>query len=182
MGAARLSVPSPVFLAGGLMHAAFAAAGLSAVLRTSATAYTLVKTAGAIYLVALGLRTLWASWRHQPASRGFDVSCETKPHRATMSLRQAFVLGFLSDATNPKVAIFFLTFLPQFVVPGGGAAGEIVFLGILFNVIATSWWIGYVFVLDRLGAWLRSAPIRRIVETATGAVLIGLGLRVGLER
>jgi threonine/homoserine/homoserine lactone efflux protein len=168
-------------LFGGLTHAALAAAGLSAILLTSATAYTIVKTLGALCLIALGLQTLWTSSRRRPRHEPIDNVQKTRVH-VSMSLRRTFVLGFLSDVTNPKVAIFFLTFLPQFVVPGRNAALEIALLGVLFNVIATSWWIGYVFVLDRVARWLRRPGVRRIIESITGAVLIGLGIRVAIER
>ena len=167
-------------LMGGLTHAAFATVGLSAVLLTSATAYTVVKMLGAVYLIALGLQTIWTAWR-----RGRGQMFHDPPdgdHHRSMSLRQAFVLGFLSDATNPKVAIFFLTFLPQFVLPGQDATAEIAFLGVLFNAIATSWWIGYVLVLDRVAGWLRQSTVRRLVENFAGAILIALGLRVAIER
>lgn len=166
-------------LVGGLTHAAFATIGLSAVLLTSAAAYTTVKTLGALYLIGLGLQTIWASWRRH------RVSHEQLPgvrHQRSMSLRQAFVLGFLSNATNPKVAIFFLTFLPQFVLAGQDATAEIAFLGVLFNAIATSWWIGYVLVLDRVADWLRRSTVRRVTENVTGTVLIALGLRIAIER
>ena len=168
-------------LVGGLTHAAFATAGLSAVLLTSATAYTAVKTAGAIYLVVLGLQTIWAS-RHTTSPFAAPESHPDARDSRTISLRQAFVLGFLSDATNPKVAIFFLTFLPQFVTPGQDATSEIAFLGLLFNAIATSWWIGYVLVLDHVSAWLRRPTVRKVIETATGILLIALGIRVAVER
>jgi threonine/homoserine/homoserine lactone efflux protein len=168
-------------LFGGLTHAALATIGLSAILLTSATAYTVVKTAGAAYLIGLGVQTLWASRRRRtPKSDGQHASSFSA--RRDVSWRQAFTLGFLSDVTNPKVAIFFLTFLPQFVAPGKGSAAEIAFLGVLFNVIATTWWIGYVLIVDRAAQWLRRPTIRRIIERVTGAALIALGLRVAFER
>ncbi|MDQ4024583.1 MAG: LysE family translocator [Actinomycetota bacterium] len=166
-------------LAGGLTHAAFATIGLSAVLLTSATAYTVVKTLGALYLVGLGLRTIQSGWKNR-RDRAAQVPATRDVHG--MSLRHAFLLGFLSDATNPKVAIFFLTFLPQFVVARGDAAVEIAFLGVAFNAIATTWWIGYVLLVDRVAGWFRRPTVRTAVETVTGAILVGVGVRLALER
>jgi threonine/homoserine/homoserine lactone efflux protein len=167
-------------LLGGLTHTGFATLGLSAVLLTSAAAYTTIKLLGAAYLVAIGIQTIWASWRRANtiSSRQSSTRTQQKP----MSIRHAFVLGFLSNVTNPKVAIFFLTFLPQFVSSGGDAAFEIALLGVLFNVIATTWWIGYVFLLDRASEWLRRSTVRRVIENVTGAVLVALGVRVAFER
>ena len=168
-------------LAGGLMHAAFATIGLSAILLTSAAAYSAVRIVGALYLIGLGVQTIWASWRHRrvPEARYKELNAS---HKASTSLRRSFVLGFVSDATNPKVAIFFLTFLPQFVVRGQDATAEIAFLGVLFNAIATSWWIGYVLILDHVAGWLRRSSVRTFIENVTGTVLVALGLRVAIER
>jgi threonine/homoserine/homoserine lactone efflux protein len=169
-------------LVGGLVHAAFATIGLSAVLLASSAAYTTVKLVGAAYLVVLGIQTIWVSWRNGSIhGDGKDLEFTGSSGRP-MRLRHAFLLGFLSDITNPKVALFFLTFLPQFVMPSSDAAAEIAFLGALFNAIATSWWIGYVFVLDRVSEWLRRSAVRRIIEQVTGLVLVSLGLRVAIER
>jgi threonine/homoserine/homoserine lactone efflux protein len=169
-------------LVGGLVHTAFATIGLSAVLLASSAAYTTVKLVGAAYLVALGIQTIWVSWRNDSIhGDGKDLESTASSGRP-MRLRHAFLLGFLSDITNPKVALFFLTFLPQFVVPSSDASAEIAFLGVLFNAIATSWWIGYVFVLDRVSEWLRRSAVRRVIEQVTGVVLVSLGLRVAIER
>jgi threonine/homoserine/homoserine lactone efflux protein len=167
-------------LVGGLSHAALATIGLSAVLLASSAAYTTVKLVGAAYLVALGIQTIWTSRHSTPGEDSGPVAAA--PSSRPMRLRHAFLLGFLSDITNPKVALFFLTFLPQFVRPGSNATAEIAFLGVLFNVIATSWWIVYVLLLERASLWLRRSTARRIIENATGAVLVALGIRVAIER
>jgi threonine/homoserine/homoserine lactone efflux protein len=167
-------------LVGGLSHAAFATIGLSAVLLASSAAYTTVKLVGAAYLVALGIQTIWVS-RHSIHGE-VSGSVSAAPSSRPMRLRHAFLLGFLSDITNPKVALFFLTFLTQFVRPGSNAAIEIAFLGVLFNVIATSWWIAYVLLLERASRWLRRSSVQRNIERVTGAVLVALGIRVAFER
>lgn len=167
-------------LVGGLCHAGLATIGLSAVLLASSTAYTAVKLAGAAYLVVLGIQTIWASHRSAHNECGGCMHSERSIHQ--MRTRRAFLLGFLSDLTNPKVALFFVTFLPQFVTPGSNATAEIAFLGVFFNVIATSWWVGYVLLLERTSRWLRRSSVRRNIEKLSGAVLVSLGIRVAFER
>lgn len=169
-------------LVGGLTHAALATIGLSAVLLASATAYTTVKILGAAYLMGLGIQTIWTSWRRRNRDESLPGTPTVTKTAQLLSLRRAFLLGFISDVTNPKVAVFFLTFLPQFVTPGSDANAEIALLGLLFNAIATSWWIGYVFLLDRVSEWLRRPVVHRVIENVTGTVLVGLGIRVACER
>jgi threonine/homoserine/homoserine lactone efflux protein len=169
-------------LAGGLTHAAFATVGLSALLLASSAAYTAVKLVGAAYLVALGVHTIMTSWSRRPRGDDSASSASAVAAGQTMALPRAFLLGFLSDVTNPKVAVFFVTFLPQFVAPGPHAATYIALLGLLFNVIATTWWIGYVLLIERVAAWFRTSSARRAIERITGAVLVALGVRLAFDR
>jgi threonine/homoserine/homoserine lactone efflux protein len=168
-------------LVGGLAQASFATVGLSAILLTSSAAYTAVKLVGAAYLIAVGVQTVWGSLRRGPSNGGTSSDVPAQLFQP-MGLRRAFLLGFISDVTNPKVAVFFLSFLPQFITPGEHAAAEMATLGLLFNAIATSWWIAYVFFLDRVSGWLRRARVRAAMERVTGAVLVALGIRLAVER
>lgn len=176
----------PGLLTAGLTHAMFATIGLSAVLLTSATAYTAVKIVGAGYLLVLGAQTLWATRRragydgHTASHPAVDVTVGSP--RRPMALRRAYLLGLTSNLTNPKMAVFFLTFLPQFVTPGPHAAAHTALLGLLFNAMATTWWIGYVLVVGRIVAWLGRPAVRRAMERITGVVLVGLGVRLAVER
>lgn len=169
-------------LVGGLAHAALATIGLSAVLLASAAAYTAVKLVGAAYLIAIGLQTIWTSVRRRSSEGLFPPDPSREGGARPMSLRQAFLLGFISDITNPKVAVFFLSFLPQFVTPGAYVTIEMATLGLLFNVIATSWWIGYVLSIERLSGWFRRPRVQTALEGATGALLVALGIRLAAER
>ena len=111
---------------GALFHVAAAAVGLSAVVASSVLAYSLIKYAGAAYLVYLGIKTL----------RNRDDSNPLKIPGAT-SARGAFKRGVIVNILNPKLALFFLAFLPQFVVPNrGSVAPQLVFLGLLFISVA----------------------------------------------
>lgn len=168
-------------LTGGVTHTALAAIGLSAVLAASATAYTAVRFIGAAYLVGLGVQILWVTRRGASSGTHPAVDLGGSTKRA-MSWRRAYLLGLTSNLTNPKVAIFFLTFLPQFVSPGPDVARQTVALGLLFNVMATTWWVGYVLALGRLSGWLSRSAVRQRIEQATGAVLVAFGVRLAVQR
>jgi threonine/homoserine/homoserine lactone efflux protein len=169
-------------LVGGLAQAGLATVGLSAVLFASAAAYTTVKLVGAAYLIALGVQTLWASVRRRSSKEITSSDPSQRELTQPMALRRAFLLGFISDVTNPKVAVFFLSFLPQFITPGDYATAEMATLGLLFNAIATSWWIAYVLLLDRVSGWFRRRRVRAAMERVTGAVLVALGIRLAVEK
>lgn len=169
-------------LTGMLTHTALAAIGLSAVLATSATAYTVVRYAGAAYLVWVGVQTLWATrWGAGSGSDRAPV-IESGRLRRSMSWRRAYLLGLTSNLTNPKIALFFLTFLPQFVRPGPDAARQTMLLGLLFVTMDCIWLCCWALVLGRLSGWLSRSAVRRRIEQATGAVLIAFGLRLVVQR
>jgi threonine/homoserine/homoserine lactone efflux protein len=166
---------------GGLIHTALATAGLSVILATSATAYTMVKIVGAAYLVVVGAQTLWAT-RHGAGPDGVDVGMRDQPSRAPMGLPRAWLLGLGSNLTNPKMAVFFLTFLPQFVTPGSHASLQTATLGALFCAMAGVWFVVYILALGRLAPWLRRPRVRLTLERLTGAILVGLGVRLAAQR
>lgn len=151
------------------VHVAAAAVGLSAVLVASSTAFTAVKLAGAAYLVALGIRILRTP---DPA----EVALEEAP-RVTRSLRRTFVDGVVVNLLNPKTAVFFLAFVPQFVDPArGGAPLQIAVLGVWFMVLGLL--SDGVYAVG--GAWIgerirRTPLLQRRTRVATGATYIGLG-------
>lgn len=154
------------------VHAAASALGLSLILATSAEAFTVVKFAGAAYLGYLGIRTLRDSFR-APAD---DVIAA----RRTRSRRAAFIQGWLSNVLNPKVALFYLTFLPQFISPGDNVLAKSLLLAAIHAVLGLVWLPLYAYAIDRIGAIVRGA--RRWLERLSGAALIGLGVRLAFER
>lgn len=151
---------------GNLVHALAAAAGLSAVLATSATAFNAVKWLGAGYLVFVGVRTLM-----QPAPR-------IETDRAAVSVRRSFGQGVVVNILNPKVALFFLSFLPQFIRPADGHAGlQALVLGLVFVLIGCVTDTCYSLLASSLRHVLlrgRTLPIVR--RWVAGSVFIGLGL------
>jgi len=153
--------------AAGLVHALAAALGLSAILLASATAFEIVKYAGAAYLVYLGIRTLLS--REAPAA-------ESPP--AETRLRSHFGRGMLVNLLNPKTALFFYAFLPQFVDPHkGGLQGQIFLLGVLFVLLATCTDGMYSLLASSVGKWLLGSPrILRAKRYVSGAIYVALGV------
>ena len=157
--------------AGALVHVAAAAAGISTILLASATAFGLVKAAGAAYLIYLGIRTLLA--------RGAVASTEVCTPR---SARRLFADGVLVSVLNPKIALFFLAFLPQFVDPGRGpVAQQILLLGLLYVALALVTDSAYALLAGSLRHRLRDralqGPLPRYIS---GSVYLGLGVGTAL--
>jgi len=154
-----------------VVHSAFAAVGLSALLQQSATAYSMVKYAGAAYLIYLGIKTLLDR-------ESFAVTGETAPAR----LGSVFFQAVASNVLNPKVTLFFLAFLPQFADPAaGGAALQLLVLGLTFALLTWMIFSALGYFSGSLGNWLVSRPkLADGLRWLTGGVLIGLGLRLAL--
>ena len=157
--------------AGALVHVAAAAAGISTILLASATAFGLVKAAGAAYLIYLGIRTLLA--------RGAVASTEVCTPRSSGRL---FADGALVSVLNPKIALFFLAFLPQFVDPGRGpVAQQILLLGLLYVALALVTDSAYALLAGSLRHRLRDralqGPLPRYIS---GSVYLGLGVGTAL--
>jgi threonine/homoserine/homoserine lactone efflux protein len=164
-------------LTGLVVHAAALAVGLSALLVASAEAYTVVKLAGAVYLIYLGVQALLSSRR----AGAVDPEGAAIPARVP-SMRTAYVQGLVSTTLNPKPALLFLTFLPQFVDESRAVLPQILFLATLHIVIGLIWLTIYAHLIHRAHRTLTRADVRRWLEGATGVVLIALGLRVAIER
>ena len=148
-----------------LVHVTAAAAGLSAALASSATAFNIVKYAGAAYLLYLGLRTLLA--------RG---EAEADAVRAAVPTRRVYAEGFVVNLLNPKVALFFLALLPQFIDPQAGNAWlQVLILGAVLVAIGLAIDLAYALAAGSAGAWVRgSAMLERRRRWATGGVYIAL--------
>jgi len=162
------------FNLGGIVHLTAAVLGLSAVLATSAVAFTVVKWLGAGYLVYLGISTL----RSKTGPMELDTGLIGR------SARTILWQAFLSDVLNPKVAMFFLALLPQFVDPSGlRPALQILLLGITVNVIALTGNILLVFLSASVtGTLRRNRAIAAWLQRVLGATFIALGLRLAGEK
>jgi threonine/homoserine/homoserine lactone efflux protein len=160
--------------AGCFVHIGAAAVGLSALLLASSTAFAIVKWIGVLYLCYLGLRLLLA---HEQS--GAEADRPTKPQ----SRRAIFWQGFLTNALNPKVALFFLAFLPQFFdAASPDKTLAFIVLGMLFNLTGTAWLLLVAWGASRTTAKARSsARLRLWLDRTIGALFIGLGVRLALS-
>ncbi|MBK7135709.1 MAG: LysE family translocator [Rhodocyclales bacterium] len=157
-------------------HTIWATLGVTALIAASDTAFAALKFAGAAYLVWLGVQAL-----KSPGAK-FTAEAEGTPPQEAM--RPYVMRGFVANAINPKVALFFLAFLPQFVDPArGAAAAQTALLGTLFALQTVlifgvlGWYAGTV------GGWLRGRPaVGRWLDRATGVLFIGLGIRLALAQ
>src|SRR5713226_1506773 len=164
---------------GCLVHVFAAAIGLSALLATSSAAFTVVKWTGAVYLCAIGAKMLLsrAPASVDDAAAGSDAF---SPRR--ISLREVFLQGAMTNALNPKVALFFLAFLPQFVAPDSAhKAAAFVALGLVFIFNGTLWCLGVAaFAARAAGRIKQSARTLLWINRALGGLFVYLGARVAM--
>ncbi|MEO6326324.1 MAG: LysE family translocator [Thermoanaerobaculia bacterium] len=159
---------------GTLVHTAAAAFGLSALLSTSALAFDCVKYTGAGYLVFLGLRAL----------RGRAEEGLSEPNaRAPMSLTQAYGRAVLTNVLNPKVAMFFLALLPQFVRPERGhVVMQLLALGLIVSTIGLCFGSLLAILSGSLSRWLSRGSVGLWQQRVSGSLLLGLGVRLAFVR
>ena len=156
--------------AGLLVWAVAAALGVAALLHASAPAFTLLKLAGAAYLVWLGLNALHEAWRGRP-----DVSGERSARRRRTS---PFRQGLLSNILNPKIALVFTTLIPQFVDPGDPPVAQTLLLAAIFIGMGLVWLTSYALLVAKMGRLFERSALRRVLNAVTGAVLTALGVRL----
>jgi threonine/homoserine/homoserine lactone efflux protein len=168
----RAALLATVGICSGLfVHATASALGLSVILATSAEAFTIVKLVGAAYLTYLGVQALRSSYRH-------DEAGSSSPRRGA----NPFLQGVFSNVLNPKVAVFYLTFLPQFMSPGDDVLVRSLAFAVAHGLMGIAWLSVYAYVVSRVSAVLGRAGVGRWLERVTGGVLIALGARLALER
>lgn len=156
---------------GSIVHTTAAVLGLSALLETSAVAFTVVKVVGAVYLVYLGVQTF-------RSPEEFEITPESTSHTPSQSYRSALLINVL----NPKVAVFFLAFLPQFVQPGGNATFQIFTLGVVFASLGFIYQATLaVFSARARRVITKRESVRTVLRMASGSVLVGFGVKLALE-
>lgn len=151
--------------------------GVATVLRASAIAFTILKLAGAVYLVYLGVTAL-LSLRSAPRR-----AHRQSPPRGRLLVPQGspFRQGLLSNVFNPKIAVFFTSLIPQFVTPGPSAVAESVALAGIFIAMGLVWLTSYALFASTASEFLRRPMISKVLTVATGCVLIAFGLGLALE-
>jgi len=182
---------------GCLIHATASALGLSAILATSARAYEIVKDVGAVYLVWIGVqgilnarnvvgsesKTLTRFYQRRPwvsAQRRADGGERSAVSGAVSA--DPFTQGFLTNILNPKVALFYLTFLPQFIPAGAPILRTSLLLAMIHNVLGFAWLSIYAQFVDRLRVALTRPVVKAWLERVTGGALVLLGARLAWSR
>jgi threonine/homoserine/homoserine lactone efflux protein len=150
-------------------------AGLAVLLEASTPLFFGIRLAGAAYLVYLGARSLASAFAHRN-----DDHAVGAPASATLSPRSAFAQGYLSNLSNAKMVAFFISLLPSFAGPHPSFL-LLLALGLNFCLLTLVWLVGYAFAVERMSRWLRVDRIRRAIDGLLGAVLVGLGLKVGAQ-
>lgn len=154
----------------GFLHTFAAALGISAILATSALAFAVVKWLGVAYLVYLGVKTL------------FEKSSSGEVDLTPVSYKGAFRQGIVAEALNPKTALFFLAFIPQFVNPDGNVFWQFVMLGTVTTLLTSGVDLLVAFGAGPLSRVLkRSRPLQRVQRFGSGGLLIGLGVYVAAD-
>ncbi|WP_165311314.1 LysE family translocator [Vibrio ziniensis] len=158
------------------VHATFSAIGISAILAQSAELFHFVKMIGAAYLIWLGLSSLRAL---MASGQGLNVAVET---HSALNLKRSLREGFLSNVLNPKTAVFYLAFLPQFINPEHSPLLQSLFMAAIHFVIAMIWQCGLAAALSSAKNLLKNASFMRWMEGTTGIVLVTLGIKLLLEK
>ncbi|MBO1739611.1 LysE family translocator [Leifsonia sp. TF02-11] len=153
---------------GSILWALAVALGLAALLEQSAEIYRVVKIAGGLYLIYLGVSAFIASRR--AAAHGADLRVRTT------SLRSGFIAGMLSTVMNPKVGLFFLAIAPQFVPRDGNAIGNTLLLGAIDAVVAAGYLAVVAVLASRAVAWLKRPAVTKVLERVSAAILAALGV------
>jgi threonine/homoserine/homoserine lactone efflux protein len=159
-------------VSGHLLWGVASSLGIAAVLSASATLYTILRLAGAAYLIWLGVRAL--------LSRSAAQEERTSP--PSLNRVGAYRQGLINDLLNPKIGVFYTTILPQFIAPGQPVFLTSIILAALLALIVAIWLSIYIVILAKAGELFRRPLVRQVMERITGVVLIGLGIRLAVEQ
>ena len=152
-----------------MIHTTFAIVGLSAIIVQSAKLFTVIKFVGAIYLIYLGVKTFIAMTKRK---------APTAIQTSTPSKSSNYFQGFFTNLLNPKVAVFFLTFLPQFVANPNEPIIPFLILGITYTVLTLVWFIFYITLLSQIRAFMNKPTTQKWMEGITATVLVGFGIQL----
>ncbi|MCX6396028.1 MAG: LysE family translocator [Propionibacteriales bacterium] len=147
--------------------------GITALLHASEVGYNLLRIVGACYLVYLGVQ----AWR----SRGRVEDEDGAEGRGGGVLGTGFKAGILTNLFNPKVGVFFVTFLPGFVPDGAAVGPTTAAFGLIFVLLTALYWLALLGIAERVRSWMSTPAIRRRMDVATAGVLVAFGLRLATE-
>lgn len=159
-------------VSGLFIHTAAAVLGLSALIVKSAWLFTILKWVGAAYLIYIGISSLRTVLRKE------EPAVMTKAKKQ----KSFYLQGFITCASNPKVAVFFLTFLPQFVTDNLNHMLQFSLMGLAYGVMTIMVFTLYVLLIEAFSRWLKKPIVQKALQGTTGAVLVTFGVRLALER
>lgn len=159
------------------VHALVSVLGISLIILQSALAFSLLKYAGAGYLIWLGVSSLRTAFGRQKLKE----LCLPGPRKQNLQLRRSLLEGVLSNVLNPKTIIFYMAFLPQFIDPAGSALQQSLLLAGVHFVIAMIYQCLLAGAVERAGRWLNNIRVRRGLEGLTGVIMLLFGLKLALE-
>lgn len=165
---------------GVFIHATLSAIGISVILVQSAAAFEIVKLIGAAYLVLLGIQSLRNVILHRSCATAADTA--NPAQKRNPNKRRAYLEGLLTNLLNPKVAVFYLAFLPQFISPGDPVLLKSLLLAGIHFVLAMLWFSFIIFMIGKIKLLLTSPLIQQKMEAITGVILIAFGVRLAFER
>lgn len=161
--------------AGLLIHALASALGLSMILMKSATAFEMVKMAGALYIIFLGIQSLRSSMKKEEEA---ELATQSSSKGISASVRE----GFLTNVLNPKVAVFYLALLPQFISPGDDILRKSLLLTTIHFSMGILWFSFVTLALGRMRHLISGGKFKKRLEAISGIVFIGLGLKMALSK
>lgn len=159
-----------------LIHTSAAVLGLSAIIMKSALIFSVFKYVGAVYLLYMGIKTLWSLKKKGEAA---SVEMNTKSKFVSSS---CFKQGFLTNILNPKVSILFITLFPQFINSESNTFIPFLLMGTTYTVMTALWSFLYVYLINYISAFMKKPKTQNIIEGITGTILIGFGIKLVLEK
>jgi len=163
---------------GTIVHGMFASLGISVILMKSATLFQFVKFVGAGYLIFLGTQSLWTAWTIKKENKA-DVSFTSEKIKITAS--KSFLQGLLTNVLNPKVALFYLSFIPQFMHTGDPLFKPL-FLAGIHIVMGIAQLSTVILMITKLRKYLISPNVKSAMEAACGVMLTGFGIKLALQK
>ena len=174
-------VTSIAICSGLFVHAVVSAAGVSFILLQSASLFTMLKLAGAAYLIWLGLKSLRNAWgRNTHATLTAGVT-NTESNGLTPSLSRSFREGFLSNVLNPKTIVFYMAFLPQFIQPHESVMLKSVFLAGVHFIASNIWQLILILMVAKARQWLSSEKAMRYLDGLIGSVMMTFGIKLATD-
>ncbi len=164
------------FVSAFYVHGALSFFGISLLLVQSAQLFMLVKLIGAAYLCWIGAKALYEAWR------GSVVRLDVAPAKRQRTLGMAYLEGFLTNALNPKVSMFYLAAFPQFLPAGEASAVNTFLLVFIHSMLNLAWFTLLVMLFSRVTAFARDGRMQRLVKGVTGMVFIGFGFKLATTR